>query len=56
MRNFYNAIYGYWIRKTLIMLKFILINDAIPLAGLMVTELGKNISGTPLKQKRSVWF
>lgn len=38
------------------MFKFILIKDAIPLAGLMVTEMGKNISGTPLKQKRRVWF
>lgn len=38
----------------MIMFKFILIKDVIPLAGLMVTELGKNISEAPLKQKRSV--
>lgn len=38
------------------MFKFILIKDAIPLSGLMVTELGMNISGASLKQKRSVWF
>lgn len=35
----------------MIMFKFILIKDVIPLAGLMVTELGKNISEAPLNKR-----